>query len=150
MPIFIQWKWQEKTKTFLVIFHFVDDFSAANLRAKIKEFGKEFGGLNTAVSESYESIKMPYLTWAPSHPELGLLSGVLNYANIINGLKYDRKEKISHFLEGKSIDLEIYPRNTRILIEFEIKNGKRKPSILLWELNANYIDYLQKLLKQYS
>jgi hypothetical protein len=32
MPVFVEWRWQELTKTFLVIFLFNDDFSTPNVR----------------------------------------------------------------------------------------------------------------------
>jgi hypothetical protein len=34
MPVFVEWRWREKTKSFLLIFHFYDDFSRTNLRIK--------------------------------------------------------------------------------------------------------------------
>ena len=38
MPIFVQWEWKGRTKSFLVIFHFYDDFSKPNLRMKMKKY----------------------------------------------------------------------------------------------------------------
>jgi hypothetical protein len=34
MPIFVQWKWDETRKSFLVVFHFYNDFSKPNLRIR--------------------------------------------------------------------------------------------------------------------
>ena len=36
MAIFVRWEWKERTKTFLVIFYFVDDRTKQNLRFRLK------------------------------------------------------------------------------------------------------------------
>ena len=83
MPVLVQWKWKEETKSYLVIFHFFDDFSAPNLRTTILGISKSHFGEDIDLSKRKST---PLLTWAPSHIELGLLSEVLSYANRINGL----------------------------------------------------------------
>lgn len=63
MPTLVQWKWKERTRSFLVIFHFYDDYSKPNTRFKKRKFkDKKF------------EFERPTITWSPSHPELGLLS----------------------------------------------------------------------------
>lgn len=111
----------ERTKTFLVIFHFVDDFSKQNIRFRKKKFvgyglpdylyipqdyptpqecpyilecPVSCGTMEPLPVQSYE-----VMTWASSHPELGLLSELLSYANIINGLKESEKRKLRGKLE---------------------------------------------------
>lgn len=89
MPVFVEWKWKERTKTFLVIFHFYDDFSKTNLRIKKCEKGRL---LMLTPSEIFSPSKA-WMTWSPSHPDMALLTQLLTYANIINGLKEDEKIK---------------------------------------------------------
>lgn len=105
MPILVQWKWQEKTKTFLVIFHFYDDFSKPNLRLK----KRILDGVDTFQTKQFSTypvternrnapkewkIEKPILTWAPSHIDLALLSDLLTFANIVNGLPDDVKRDL--------------------------------------------------------
>ena len=71
--------WNEQ-KLFLVIFHFIDDFSEPNLR----------------MSKEYDNL----MTWAPSHVELGLLGEILRYANIIDGLRETEKKELKYKLQG--------------------------------------------------
>lgn len=80
MPVCVQWKWINRTKSFLVIFHFIDDSSRPNLR----------------MSKEYSNL----MTWAPSHVELGLLSEILKFANIINGLSASQKSELKYKLQG--------------------------------------------------
>lgn len=165
MPIFVQWKWQERTETFLVIFHFYDDYSKPNIR-----FKKKFK------DESLE-FERPTITWAPSHPELGLLSELLTYANIINGLKEMKKRELRTDLEiavegnGK---LRLYKApienllqqlpNKKLLFEappfaifffshnhVEVYDKKKidKDSLFCIELCPEYIDYLKETLAPY-
>lgn len=88
MPILVQWKWEERTKTFLVIFHLYDDYSQPNIRLKKKTF-----------KDGKSEFERPTITWAPSHLEIGLLSELLGYANIINGLKEGGKRELRRDLE---------------------------------------------------
>ena len=64
-----------------MIFHFHDDYSKPNIRFKKKFKDGRF------------EFERPTITWAPSHPELGLLSELLSYANIINVLKETEKRE---------------------------------------------------------
>lgn len=115
MPVFCQWKWQEKTQTFLLILHFDADGSQRNLRNREMTFVQyrhsapnvqsyapshppmEICRLTDELKRNIVSNKQRVVTtWAPSHVEIGLMSEVLCYANIINGLKLDyRKELIT-------------------------------------------------------
>jgi len=125
MPILVQWKWNERTKSFLVIFHFYDDYSKPNIRLKKKTFKDE--GVE---------FERPTITWAPSHPELGLLSELLSYANIINGLKEAKKRELRTDLEiavdeeEEHVRLYWYP--IRVLLKLQNK-------VLLFETPDNCI-----------
>jgi hypothetical protein len=113
MPIFVQWKWQKKSKTFLVIFHFYDDFSKANLRrVKKKLIGSHyfyyFLPIEVTMSKEMREktwkgtdveIEKSMMTWAPSHTELGLLGDILRYANMIDGLNESTKTQLRYDLE---------------------------------------------------
>jgi len=166
MPIFVQWKWKERTKSFLVIFHFHDDYSKPNIRFKKKKFK----------DESLE-FERPTITWAPSHPELGLLSELLTYANIINGLKEMEKRELRRDLEivvdegngklrlywapienllqqlpNKGLLFEAPPFAiffSHYNVEAYDKKKIDKDSLFCTELCPEYIDYLKTLLKPY-
>jgi hypothetical protein len=107
MPIFIQWKWKEETKTFLVIFHIYDDYSRANIRARKMRFEcseeepnrNVYGYFPEEFGSDQPNFTATVHTWAPSHSEMALLMNVLCYANIINGLKEYRKRKLRGILE---------------------------------------------------
>lgn len=71
-----------------MIFHLYDDYLKPNIRLKTKTFKDE--------KSEFES---PTITWAPSHLESGLLSELLSYANIINGLKEGGKRELRRDLE---------------------------------------------------
>jgi len=92
MPILVQWKWVERTTSFLVIFHFFDDYSNPNLRIQKK----------SGTMEGFYPQKEAWMTWAPSHVELGMLRELLRYANIVGGLKESEKRKLRDILEGQS------------------------------------------------
>lgn len=173
MPILVQWKWQERTKTFLVIFHFFDDFSKPNLRLKKRVLDgvdtlqtKQF--LTYPISErskdsSEWKMEKPILTWAPSHTDLALLSDLLTYANMINGLPEDARRDLRYDLEivvdvGKSrfeldetriADLD---RRFSNLCTFmgrdRNKEGFLSGSFSI-ELRPEYIDYLKEVVKPY-
>ena len=136
MPIYIQWDWKEKTRTFLVVFHFFDDFSAPNLRATMEE----------VIEFKDKTKKTPYLTWAPSHYELGLFSDVLSCANIINGFNYGQKIRIKILLQNKHDEYYV-PDGCRMLVSCDFENGKKKYSYGLIELNATYVNFLKDLFK---
>lgn len=81
MPVFVEWKWIEKTETFLAVFHFWDDGNKQNLRMRTEEWGFEtcvYIGEEDAPKEGFVPIiTLPgfireypkfdaYLSWAPS------------------------------------------------------------------------------------
>lgn len=170
MPILVQWKWQEQTKTFLVIFHLDNDYSKPNLRTRKMRFeGKQPFYLyiphDLIPPDQKQSNLRPIkirtvMTWAPSHFEIGLLMELLNYANIINGLNETKKRELRKKLEIV-IDLqkkEVYPEyyeNFReelldkiFLFGYdEISNEKKPKWVFCAELCPEYIDYLRKILK---
>jgi hypothetical protein len=166
MPVFVQWKWIERTKTLLTIFHFYDDLSKPNLRLM-----KFDGGLTAFHSpKGYFEAKKAWISWAPSHPEMALLMQLLSYANIINGLKPSEKKKIWLELEGKGDILDTCPEDDlpkigqSRQIRKEIGNDKK---VILYveffppfreedhqlctcvELCPEYIGYLRKTLNRY-
>jgi len=139
MPIFARWKWQEKTKSYLLIFRFIDDFSKPNLRIK-----------------THPKSHKAYVTWAPTHIELGLLSELLGYANIINGFSETAKRELRKKLEVIYTDRDTNHMNEETL--FQLDQIPDKPhtiyvSFKKWELwiyvCPEYIDHLKKLLKSY-
>ena len=177
MPIFVQWKWQEKTKSFLVIFHFFDDYIRYNIRFRKKRFegGKE---IPAYLYFPKEHVSFPFtpiepvqfktvMTWSPSHIELGLLSELLSYANIINGLKeHERRELKKKFegisfeglkkdIEGESVYLfdqlkpDVMDKGHYVLLGYEFDKTKKERWVFCVELCAEYIDHLKKLLKPY-
>lgn len=141
MPIYVQWDWQEKTKTFLVIFHFFDDFSDPNLRIKRQE--KVFKVMR------FKPECKAWMTWAPSHVELGLMGELLRYANIVDGLSECIKRKLRNLLESSPDD--------SVTLQLELMH--RLPSskhvfqevgtALCVQLCQEYIDYLKEILKPY-
>jgi hypothetical protein len=172
MPILVQWKWQERTKTFLVIFHFYDDFSKANLRLKGRQlFTKEIGDnillLSPTPQESSPALKpfkkknLPIMTWAPSHREVALLSDLLSYANIIGGLSGNIRRNLRHNLEivkkgeegfvidWKTIDA-LFERISHpyIFVGFDLKKGEME-KFCCFELCPEYLDYLKEIVKPY-
>ena len=166
MPIFVQWKWQEKTNSFLVIFHLYDDYSRTNLRL-----------IKKTLSDGESEWERSTITWAPSHLELGLLNELLCYANIVNGFKEVKKRELRKDLEiavdegkehatlcWKSIDnlLEsgnrlmmfetpfvgwITKRPERVQAYVQMKEGK--DSFFCAELCPEYIEYLKKAMSRY-
>lgn len=162
MPIFVQWKWVRRTKTFLVIFHFYDDFSRPNLRLKTQN---TLGKLIHRVSD-VEHLEHLYpqtvttMTWAPSHVELGLLGELLRYANIIDGLdeseKTDLKDKLVGVQttfqseDGKYYEWKIVKNEKIRKLKFYVSpDVKKKEWAFCCELHPEYIDYLRNLLKPY-
>jgi hypothetical protein len=165
---FVQWKFKndKKSKTFLVIFHFVDDFSKQNLR--MKEHILQPEGLSV-------------MTWAPSHVEIALFGGLLFYANIINGLSetakaslvlelqgytsirnlpVQMKEKLTNLLKEKGFDMDEVTEGTFLHPLYVKEEGRRKRA--LWLINRitkkiyfcpmltqGYINYIKELLKPY-
>jgi hypothetical protein len=116
MPIFIQWKWQEHTQTFLLIIHFDADGSKPNLRKREMFFSPNNGAplrLCFPFDWVYKDekcstyMKRSVTTWAPTHVEIGLLSELLAYANIINGLKPWKREELKSGLDVLSIGIDM-------------------------------------------
>ena len=180
MPIFVQWKWKERRNgSFLVIFHFYDDFSKPNLRIKkysptlvtykdegITDVFIEHPMKITYTDLSKGEVLIPqkaWMTWAPSHIELALLSELLSYANIVNGLKATEKRKLKNKLEAKIETTLPYGREAynvhpdvvdgigeyrKVAILDESLTKQQKPFICV-ELCPEYIDYLKNVLKPY-
>lgn len=166
MPIFVEWEWKKGTESLLAIFHFYDDFSKPNLRLMKYDKGR-LAVISSPIG--YLEPKKAWMTWAPSHPEMGLLMELLSYANIINGLKPTEKRKLWIELEGKKalLDRFGYPVPENILgsiaaphdIKREIGKDKKiivydvhgegEPLRTCVELCPEYIDYLKKVLKPY-
>jgi len=167
MPIFVQWKWMERTKSFLVIFHFHDDGSKPNLRYRTKLLqGRRSPYLYTSegaplISPESGEIRT-VMTWAPSHPEIGLFSELLSYANIINGFKETEKRKFRNKLElfldagngtgfivNKATPKEILDELFEGIVLLSIDTNKTGKPVFFacFELRQKYIDYLRKVLK---
>lgn len=153
MPIFVKWEWVEKTKTFLVIFTFQDDFSKTNLRFKNVT-------LNYAPSVSTKNV--PTMTWAPTHVEISLLAQLLQYANIIDGfsqgVRVVLKRKLSMWvLENDSYNL--YEDDLKELLMkleeksflhgFNINKDGKKEMYFCAELCPDYIEYISKVIRPY-
>jgi hypothetical protein len=166
MPVFVEWKWQERFKSFLVIFHFYDDFSRPNLRVKKYEKGHLFMARHSKVL----SARKAWMTWAPSHPELALVTELHSYANRINGLKEFEKGELRAKLEGvrkggydsetEEYDADLVIADASEILK-EIGEGKFRfiyierdePELdlcLCVELCQEYIDYLKKTIEKYS
>jgi hypothetical protein len=118
MPVFIQWKWQDNTQTFLMIMHFDVDQTANNLRQKeivFQSSGISFPVQSFLPLDIFEKFREEYpdsddyakegskrrsvTTWAPTHVEIGLVSELLGYANIINGLKVWKRQALRNKLD---------------------------------------------------
>jgi hypothetical protein len=115
MPIFVQWKWQEHTRTFLLIIHFDADGSKPNLRKREMFFSQDgepmrlyfpFDWVKDDIKSS-TYVKRSVTTWAPTHVEIGLLSELLAYANIINGLKPWKREELKSGLDVLSAGIDM-------------------------------------------
>jgi len=156
MPVFVEWNWKERTKSFLVIFHFYDDFSRENLRIKKYERGKVIIFHSPSREEAITPDKT-WMSWAPSHPELGSLQELLSLANIINGLKEHEKRWLKVLLGA---ECRLPQAGFREMIDVygitkEIGEDKRtvvyqnatSEDHFCVELCPEYIDYLKKVLK---
>lgn len=164
MPVLVQWKWIKRTKSFLVIFHFDNDYSKPNLRTRKMRFeGKRPIYLyvpQDLVPE--EDVSHPakirtVMTWAPSHLELALLTELLCYANVINGLSETEKKELRYKLEIMTTPVEYYADMKKELKDKIFFFGydetweiTEKPKwVFCVELCPKYIDYLKKVLKPY-
>jgi hypothetical protein len=166
MPVFVEWEWQERFKSFLVIFHFYDDFSRSDLRVRKYEKGRLFMARHSKVL----SAKKAWMTWAPSDPELALLTELLRYANRINSLKEFEKGELRAKLEGVrkggynpetvEYDADLVIADTseipkeigedKLHFIYKEKDEREFDLCLCVELCQEYIDYLKKLLKNTS
>jgi len=102
VPVFVEWRWKEKTKTFLVIFHFYDDFSKTNLRVNSTPEKNRLTLFTFVGGDDFLNdveTKGAWLTWSPSHVDLALLMELLTYSNIINGFKEAKKRQLIKHLE---------------------------------------------------
>lgn len=163
MPVFVEWRWQETTNSFLVIFHFYDDFSKPNLRIT-KSHKKRGSFIQHFTQSNFIVANEAWMTWSPSHPEITLLSELLSYANIINGLKEYERRKLKPQLEGVKID-RISKKSEAQYVNAEFLSKQiggdkkfagyiqtddpqnRLPCCV--ELCPEYIDSLRKVLKPY-
>lgn len=139
MPIFVQWKWIENTRSFVVIFHFIDDYTKSNLRITKSGFWAN-------ILEQKGIPNKGWMTWAPSHIELAMLAELLHIANIVDGLNDSIKRKLRPFLvgdlrTGEEVEkwAQLFPRNITGFIGEDV----------LAELCEEYIEYLKKLLSPY-
>lgn len=166
MPIFVQWKWQDKTKTFLVIFHFFDDFSKPNLRCKQNKIKKEDatlwvlrdrGVLTDSDEKADDTPWTSVMTWAPSHVEVGLLGELLRYANIIDGLDILEKQllraKLEIMIKSKD-DMIFVPDFLRkvkasLPAKTSLLGFQRDRLIFGTELCPEYIEYLKEVTGEY-
>lgn len=140
MPVFIEWKWKEKTKTYLVVFHFIDDFSSSNLRLEEQRETTIFFTDSVFTPPQKKTVEKPWISWAPSHTEIGVLMDVLRYANIIDGLHYDDKKKLKPYLEAHHIKGNI---GDNLFIYHKIED------CICIQICSDYVDYLKELLKPY-
>jgi len=173
MPVFVEWKWVEKTGTFLAIFHFWDDGEKENLRMRVKETGFE-----TLAWADYENISKKeftsvmtvpfcgltyprtnaYLSWAPSHAEFCLLTEVLTYANLINGFKPPNRRKLRSKLQGiKTIGIQDGKELVNYEVDSELLAAMPRNSIVSFagqecfsfEIRLEYVEYLRKLVRPF-
>jgi len=164
MPVFVQWKWIEKTKTLLTIFHFFDDYEKPNLRLM-----KMGGDIRTFLHSPKRDMKLKknWISWAPSHLEMALLMQLLSHANIINGLKPSEKKELWFELEGRE---DMYPYeedfskfaephivgeriggNTRVIQYIDRREDAEGflPVYTCVELCQEYIDFVWNKLRRY-
>jgi hypothetical protein len=171
MPIFVEWRWIEKTETFLAIFHFWDDGKKGNLRMRVKEEGfetlayadydsiskNEFTSVMTApyCGLSYPRTKA-YLSWAPSHAKFCLLTEVLTYANLINGFKLQVRKNLKAKLQGKTTkEMQNGEVIVNDYIDSELLDAMPDNTIVSFgegfsfEVRLEYVEYLRKLVRPF-
>jgi hypothetical protein len=171
LPILVQWEWKEKTKTFLVIFHFYDDYSKPNMRSERTRFLRGKPPINPYVyfyvteeefskavypQRFYPSKHRAVITWAPSHIELGLLQELLSYANIINGFKESVKLDLIKKLMFFDMPTETTSKSKKDMSEkihaygYRIKKQSGEETMIgCTELCIEYIEHLRETLKPY-
>jgi hypothetical protein len=147
MPVFVEWRWQEKTKSFLVIFHFYDDFSKPNLR--IRRYEKDNRVIfDLSRGEDIWTLEA-WMSWAPSHVETAMLSELLSYANIINGLGEPSKRQLINPLTGKGgkgMNIVQKVGLDKRIVWLTEDSGL---SYAGFEICPIYVDYLREILKPY-
>lgn len=173
MPVFIEWKWVEHTETFLAIFHFWDDRTKQNLRMRNEEYGYEtcvyIGEENVPREEYIPIVTIPayirsptkldtYMSWAPSHAEFCLLTELLTYANLLNGLKPAVRKRIRPKLEGKALSEERKGRKyLYFLLDAELLKKMPEGSMvsfaqqegISFEVCYQYVEYIRKLTEPF-
>jgi hypothetical protein len=106
---------------------------------------------------SVEQELKAIMSWAPSHLQLALLTELLGYANLINGLKYKEKIKLRNELEGKEI-IKWFQSKPRVGLKGDlfdtssdflvtIITGENKKPTVCFEISSEYLGYLRRLLK---
>lgn len=161
MVVFIRWEWKQKTKTFLLIFYFIDDKTQENVRFRFKVVNKNFEPivLLEDPTNNPDMPSQPIMTWAPSHLEIALLGDVLGYANIINGLDQREKRKLREKLEIQIKEKDPYPFESQDFDDLVRDASPSTPMIALegaddWffcsRLNSEYVDYLRKVMMQFQ
>lgn len=157
MVVFVRWEWKEKTKTFLLIFYFIDDKTEQNIRFRFKVVNKNIEPivLLEDPTNNPDMPSQPIMTWAPKHLEIALLGDVLRYANIIDGLDEGEKRKLREKLEIQIKERNPYPFNSA---DFEdlIRDAPPSTTMIAFEgaddwffcsrLNSEYVDYLRKVM----
>lgn len=163
MPIFVEWEWKESTKSFLVIFHFIDDYSEKNLRLKQKCLHKSLGKQTVYRISSFGSTPThPVMTWAPSHVESALISQILCYANIVNGFNEETKRLLRYLLEvtivrreKKTIEVAVGNDFKKMLkgkafilgLEPTKERDDFEQALFCCQLSTEYVEYIWKILK---
>jgi hypothetical protein len=171
VPILVRWKWQERTKSYLVIFYFYDDFSKPNLRfgkrqlTHFKDAPRQL--FDYDIAGEHPAVALPdaksMMTWAPSHRELALLSDLLHYANMVSGLpeatrrdlRYDLEITVtmrngSFGLDEKRIeDLDNRFRSPLFLCGREKTKEGVLETFFCMELSPEYLEYLRDIVKQH-
>lgn len=106
------------------------------------------------VDSSTKKRGLEWLAWAPSHVEVGLLSEVLRYANIIDGIDESKKRALRPHLEivkGEEDPYKLWtvafllPENKKELVYF----SEEEEPYHCAELCPEYIEYLKNILKPY-
>lgn len=160
--IFIRWEWKEKTKTFLLVFYFIDDKTQQNIRFRYKvltNYSKPYWFLLEDPANNPDEPPQSIMTWAPSHPEIALLGEVLGHANIINGLKEHEKRELREKLEIQDKDKNPYPFDTQDFDDL-VRGAPTSTTMIAlvgaddWffcsRLDSEYVDYLRKVMKQFQ
>jgi hypothetical protein len=170
----IRWKWEEKTKSFLVIFYFYDNFSKPNLRFTEKDISHfkdlpeaQFfnlpSGSDIQSEKESKPTKMHFMTWAPSHRELALLSDLLHYANMINGLpekiRRDLRFDLEVFVDSGNntfqVDEDVIKRldsrlmRPNFILGRERSKNDNMETVCCHQLSPEYLEYLGEVTKPY-